>query len=57
MRHVEVCNGKAYRVQWRIQAFCSERGSTNSVEDTGHGERRSGGSSPLVMDSVQFINE
>jgi hypothetical protein len=33
------------------------RGSTNSVEDRGQRERRSGGGSPLVRGSTQFANE
>jgi hypothetical protein len=32
-------------------------GSTNSVEDRGQRERRSGGGSPLVRGSTQFANE
>jgi hypothetical protein len=31
--------------------------STNSVEDRGQRERRSGGGSPLVRGSIQFANE
>jgi hypothetical protein len=34
-----------------------EGGSTNSVEDRGQREWRSGGSSPLVRGSTQFGNE
>jgi hypothetical protein len=32
-------------------------GSTNSVEDRGKRERRSGGGSPLVRGTTQFANE
>jgi hypothetical protein len=32
-------------------------GSKNSVEDKGQKERGSGGSSPLVRGSAQFLNE
>ena len=37
-------------MQWRTKKFCSGggRGSTNSVEDRGQGERGSGGGSSLV---------
>jgi hypothetical protein len=55
-------------VQWRTQEFFRGgvggspgiffgRGSTNSVEDRGKRERRSGGGSPLVRGSTQFANE
>jgi hypothetical protein len=40
--------------QWRTQEFCSEGGSTNSVEDRGQREWGSGGNSPLVRGSAQF---
>ena len=42
--------------QWRNQEFCSEGGSTNSVEDTGQRERGSGGGSPLVRGSGGSCN-
>ena len=35
-------------LHWRTQEFCSEGGSTSSVENRGQSERRSGGGSPLV---------
>jgi hypothetical protein len=37
--------------------FFGVGGSTNSVEDRGQRERRSGGGSPLVRGSAQFANE
>jgi hypothetical protein len=37
--------------------FFGGGGSTNSVEDRGQRERRSGGGSPLVRGSAQFANE
>jgi hypothetical protein len=45
--------------QWCTQKFffVGGGGSTNSVEDRGQRERRSGGSSPLVRGSTQFANE
>jgi hypothetical protein len=48
--------------QWRTQEFSRERGgeeggSTNSIEDRGHKEWRSGGGSPLVRGYAQFENE
>jgi hypothetical protein len=43
--------------QWCAQEFCSEGGSTNSVEDRGQREWGSGGGSPLVRGSAQFANE
>jgi hypothetical protein len=39
------------------QEFFSGGGSTNSVEDRGQRERRSGGRSPLVRGFTQFANE
>ena len=44
--------------QWRTQEFFSggEGGSTNSVEDRGQRERRSGGGSPLVRGSGGSCN-
>jgi len=45
-------------VQWHTMEFCS-RGwgcSTNSVENRGHRERRSGGGSPLVRGSGGSCN-
>jgi hypothetical protein len=43
--------------QWHTQEFFSWGGSTNSVEDRGQGERGSGGGSPLVSSSTQFVKE
>jgi hypothetical protein len=37
--------------------FFGEGGSTNSFEDRGQKERRSGGGSPLVRGFTQFANE
>jgi hypothetical protein len=60
------CNVLHTAKQWRTQKFFSggvfarnffEGGSTNSDEDRGQRERRSGGGSPLVRGSTQFANE
>jgi hypothetical protein len=57
---------KMSALQWRTQEFFSEEvfarnffrgGSTNSVDNRGQRERRSGGCSPLVRGSTQFVNE
>ena len=42
--------------QWRTKGFCSEGGSTNSVEDRGQRERGSGGGRPLVRGSGGSCN-
>ena len=42
--------------QWRSQEFCSEGGSTNSVEDRRQRERGSGAGSPLVRGSGGSCN-
>ena len=42
--------------QWGTQEFCSGGGSTNSIEDRGQTERRSGGGSPLVRGSGGSCN-
>ena len=45
------------RQQWRTQEFCSGGGGlTNTVEDIGHRERRSGDGSPLVRGSGGSCN-
>jgi hypothetical protein len=44
--------------QWHTQKFCLwGEGSTNSVANKGQRERGSGGSSPLVRGSAQFVNK
>jgi hypothetical protein len=44
--------------QWHTQDFFWRgEGSTNSTEDRGQREQRSGGGSPLVRGSNQFANE
>jgi hypothetical protein len=40
-----------------VPIIFSGEGSTNSVEERGQREWRSGGSSPLVKGSTQFENE
>ena len=42
--------------QWRTKEFCSEGGSTNSVEDKGQIARGSGGGRPLVRGSGASCN-
>jgi len=43
-------------LQWRTREFCTEWGSTNSVEDRGQTEWGSGGASPLVRGSGGSCN-
>jgi hypothetical protein len=54
-RENKVRSGEMY--EWRTQKFFSGRGgSTNSVEDRGQRDRRSGGGSPIVRGSGGSCN-